>query len=233
MKNLFKKIALVLTLSLGTIIAASPIIESNASTLSDIKNNPSQIDIEKIKKILTEQGIDNETQEKLITKKLNGELWDVENPEKLKEVPEEFYILDFNKPFEKKVHIFEDGSVLELSHSPKMPNARKIISNSYTTVWQEEAVKATYGVMRATIYVNCEWTRSVGGKIRPFTDSNIYVWNVGGSVSTTDMKITGTSSAVGKISVYNSYQFGKHSDFRAEFNVLGSHQTVSFKLIKM
>lgn len=198
-----------------------------------IESNQTSINIDEIKKILTEQGINEKTQEDLINKKINGELWDAENPEKLKQVPDEFYILDFNKHFEKKVHIFEDGSILELSHSPKFPNARKIISNPYTTVWEEEAIKATYGVMRATIYVNCEWTKSVGAKIRPFTDSNIYVWNVGGSVSTTEMKVTGSRSAAGKISVYNSYQWGKHADFRAEFNVLGAHQTVSFKLVKM
>ncbi|WP_349392914.1 hypothetical protein, partial [Clostridium perfringens] len=67
-----------------------------------IESNQTSINIDEIKKILTEQGINEKTQEDLINKKINGELWDAENPEKLKQVPDEFYILDFNKPFEKK-----------------------------------------------------------------------------------------------------------------------------------
>lgn len=231
-KTIISTLALVTIFSIG-IVNTSPIIEAKASTIEIKKDTHTKIDIEKIKEILTEQGVNEETQEKLINKKLNGELWDVENPEKLKEVPDEFYILDFNNPSEKKVYTFEDGSILELSHSPKFPTPREIISNSYTTTWKEEQVKATYGVMRATIYVNCEWTKGIGAKIRDFTDSNIYVWNVGGSVLTTNMQINSSTSAIGKISVTNSSYFGKHSDFRAEFKVLSSHGTVSFKLVKM
>ena len=138
-KTIISTLALATIFSIG-IVNTSPIIEAKASTIEIKKDTHTEIDIEKIKEILTEQGVNEETQEKLINKKLNGELWDVENPEKLKEVPDEFYILDFNNPSEKKVYTFEDGSILELSHSPKFPTPREIISNSYTTTWKEEQV---------------------------------------------------------------------------------------------
>lgn len=233
-----QKKKIIATLALSTIFSTGiinniPIIEANASVVEIENNEYTEFNIEKIKSILTEQGIDEKTQEKLINKKINGELWDVENPDKLKEVPDEFYILNFKNPYEKKIYTFEDGSVLELSHSPNFPIPRTIISNSYTTTWKEEQIQAKYGLMRATIYVNCEWTKGIGAKINTFTDSNIYTWNVGGSVSTTSMQINSNNSAIGKISVTNSSYLGKHSDFRAEFKVLPSHGTVSFKLIKM
>ena len=53
-----------------------------------IESNQTSINIDEIKKILTEQGINEKTQEDLINKKINGELWDAENPEKLKQVPD-------------------------------------------------------------------------------------------------------------------------------------------------
>lgn len=230
--SILKAIALLSVLTITSSVTI-PTIKANASIIEETKIEYSAEDVQKIKEILANQGINEDTQEKLINKKLNGELWDVENPEKLQQVPESFYILNFNNPFEKKTYTFEDGSVLELSHSQTLPSSRKVISNAYSTVWQEEAVKATYGLMRATIYVNCEWTRSIGPKIRNFTDSNIYTFNVGGSVSTTNMNINSSTSAVGKISVYNSLYWGKQADFRAVFEVLGSHGTVSFKLVKM
>lgn len=104
-KTIISTLALATIFSIG-IVNTSPIIEAKASTIEIKKDTHTEIDIEKIKEILTEQGVNEETQEKLINKKLNGELWDVENPEKLKEVPDEFYILDFNNPSEKKyIHL--------------------------------------------------------------------------------------------------------------------------------
>lgn len=100
-KTIISTLALATIFSIG-IVNISPIAKVNASTIESKKAAYTEIDIEKIKEILTEQGINEETQEKLINKKINGELWDVENPEKLKEVPDEFYILDFNNPSEKK-----------------------------------------------------------------------------------------------------------------------------------
>ena len=222
------------------VISSMPGQLASAETLECTATNDLEaVDIDKIKSILQEQGIEEEIQKKLIEKKINGELWDAENPEKIKDVPESFYVMDLTKPYERKVYTFEDGSIIELTHGNS--NARAIISNSYTQKYENEKIVASYGgVLRATIYVNCEWPKGGRARIYNFSDSNIYTWNVGGSVTTTPMSVVktypdtyGPALATGKVAVYNSGYLGKQSDFRAELSVYASYGMISFQLVKM
>lgn len=81
-------------------------IEKNSNTFY------SNIDLEEVKNNLTSLGIDEETQNKLINKLINGEVWDSLNPKCLEKVPKSFFNISFDNPINR--YEFPDGSVIEV-----------------------------------------------------------------------------------------------------------------------
>ncbi|MGG0813045.1 hypothetical protein ABE142_10230 [Paenibacillus alvei] len=71
--------------------------------------------------------VSNNEQKLLINKVENNQLWDVNNPEKLKEVPEDFYIFDPKNGSEKRYYRFEDGSFIKIETTQN--NSKEINSS--------------------------------------------------------------------------------------------------------
>lgn len=246
---------LLITSMLSCLLAGSLLTTSPVSAAT---NQPNQVElnnsyevqlddsyVDNLKSILDEQGIDKETQKELIQKKINGEIWDAENPEKLEQVPENFYMFDMSNPFEEKIYTFDDGSIIKLSHSRDLTQNKNLIQNRiitespYATEYRNEAMTATYGAMRVTIYVNCGWYKGAAPRINDFSDSNMYPNTIGGNTSTTNMNIENRYAtpnypalAVGKVTNTNDYAMPKTQSWRAEFQVYTSYGTTSFKLVK-
>lgn len=87
--------------------------ESFAST-SDAKYTDDEIT--EIRDFLEELGVDTETQDQLITKLENGEIWDSMNPELIESLPEYYHTVNLDEPF--KEYVFPDGSVYQLELTP-------------------------------------------------------------------------------------------------------------------
>lgn len=155
MKNLLKKIALTLTLIMGTIS-----IPTFATSISN--NYLSKIELKELKKIFNEDEIEIETQNKLIEKKKNGELWDVEIPEKFNSIPDEFFE---SLSYKNKIkYTFEDGSYLLLKNDDQSILNRNIRSY-YERNIPRATVSASYGGNRAQIYANISMFYGAQGKI--------------------------------------------------------------------
>lgn len=63
---------------------------------------------------LDENGVSLERQEILINKLEKNQDWDVYNPEKIKLIPEDFYIFDPTEGSQTRYYRFEDGSFIKI-----------------------------------------------------------------------------------------------------------------------
>lgn len=116
MKRFFVfSMAFALTASLGVLnFSNSFALDSSNSRYSILSEKSDDKVYDEIRLELKKNGISQETQDKLITKLKNGEKWDSMNPEKLKEIPKDYFKLN-NKTSETKRYVFSDGSFIEQS----------------------------------------------------------------------------------------------------------------------
>ncbi|MBG9944392.1 hypothetical protein ABE237_17050 [Brevibacillus formosus] len=82
-----------------------------AEEVTQQKHKLSESELAELKDKLSDLGINEVTQEKLIEKYENGQPWDSVNPAKLKKIAPSFQISSKN-PVQR--YTFEDGSVLQL-----------------------------------------------------------------------------------------------------------------------
>lgn len=154
MKNLFKKIALTLSLILVTVS-----IPTFATTITN--KNLSKEEINNLRKTFIEDGIPIEIQDELIEKKNNGELWDVEIPEKFNSIPDDFFqSLAYKNEIK---YTFEDGSYLLLKN--EQPEIHRNMRSYYERNIPRATVSASYGGNRAQIYANISMYYGEQGKI--------------------------------------------------------------------
>lgn len=94
-------LSIVFLLSFSSMVAASP----------NHKINLEETEINQLRENLESLSIDKNTQDKLIEKMENGEMWDSMNPEKINEIDPMLLTPTMDEPIKRVV--FEDGSVIE------------------------------------------------------------------------------------------------------------------------
>ena len=115
MKKIFALSILLLTLG-GVFFKPDYSIALEYPIKSTVISQETQEDnvYEQIQLELDKSNIPKSTQIKLITKLKNGEQWDSMNPEKLKQIPKDYFKIS-GKTSETKRYTFEDGSFIEQS----------------------------------------------------------------------------------------------------------------------
>lgn len=146
-----KIISNILAITMMLTIGGTSIITS----ADEIRNPVNEIDYEQIEKFYEENDIPEEKQ-KLLTEKLeNGIQWDSSNPEKLKEVPDDFSYLKNNDISQSKTYIFDDGSIIKISVEPVETTTIPEIA----PLKAGEATTDSFG----TFYHSCRFSRTYGG----------------------------------------------------------------------
>lgn len=113
MNKIKKNICLVLSF---TILMSIFLVSNSAFAYSQNKPYVSGFDTKAdLVKFLKENQVPKEKQEILIKKVENDELWDANNLEKRKSIPESFYIFDPKDGSQVRYYRFEDGSFIKIN----------------------------------------------------------------------------------------------------------------------
>lgn len=113
--------------------------------------NKSEV-IKQAKEHFKNQGIDNETQDKLIKKLQKGILIDAQNPEKIKEIVDKLVISKDNPRVE---YVFEDGS--KIVREGKTVIKDQVITPLAIIVDEEVHVMETYGLQGGEFKAMCRF----------------------------------------------------------------------------
>lgn len=100
-----------------------------------------------LRKEFTKDDISLKEQNTVINKLKAGKVLDAENPEKIAQVPEEFFNIKKDGPSEK-MYKFEDGSYIKLSVKKVKSNNKAVYHSHYSTEYENHYVEARYGVTR-------------------------------------------------------------------------------------
>lgn len=209
---------------LTLLLSAVLMISSTCFVSANDKNVLSEKVILEIKKSLTDLSIDDNTQERLITKLEEGQLWDSMNKEKVNAIPTELLSVSLEEPVKRVV--FEDGSVLENRIETVDVNQDKISVNLVArNYYKNVKVSFNNGLSGGGFYADYYIDYNYNDAITKVKDSYINV--IGGSYS--DKKLQIVNPAEDEI-----YEEPAEAVLTADINYvgkIGASETLIFKLL--
>lgn len=136
------------------LLIVTPIANVKASTIDEpsVKNLNPFTTREETLNYLTENNVPIDKQTILMDKLDKDILWDCYNPEKVSQIPEDFYIFRLDDPINNdRYYRFEDGSFIAINTegSDDSSKTRAIISDSYGTRYTDHRVSKSVGLAQA------------------------------------------------------------------------------------
>ncbi|MCR2043797.1 hypothetical protein NSA23_06645 [Anaerosalibacter massiliensis] len=184
MKKFFISSILLLTIILGGgITCYADSVESNVVNLSEE-------DKLEIREMLDELNIDKTTQDNLINKLENNQIWDCMDEEQVSKIPENYFNVSIDEPVKR--YTFPDGSVIETKLelpmiSPSAVTGGSVSSGSGYTSVRGAKVSTKKGLVGMGFYADYTNVNGAYDYISRVYDSWVKV--VGGSYSNRKLKI--------------------------------------------
>ena len=168
-------------------LALMIIFGTQVSTFAQEQNiNISSKELKELRTNLQELGIDDKTQDSLIKKLYNGEVWDSMNPNEIAKVPTDLLTPSINEPI--KIYKFPDGSVIK--REIKIPEDTNLIFRSpgsgYTT-YRNVLISENNGTVGASFRADMGFAQEGYDEILEVYDYQITV--VAGSYSDVELNI--------------------------------------------